>query len=51
MARALFDLRVNPFVAPDVYYPLGWHLASGAQPPWYYAALAPLTRLLGEVVA
>lgn len=49
MDTALLDKQVNPFFSPDVFYPQGWYLASGAQPSWYLLSLAPFTRLLGPV--
>ncbi len=49
MRSAVFDRQTNPFYAPDVFYPAGWYLASGAQPAWYFLALAPLTALFGPV--
>lgn len=47
MQSATFDQHVQPFYTPDVFYPYGWHIASGAQPAWYFLTLAPLTRMLG----
>jgi len=49
--QAVFDTHTNPFFTPDVFYPHGWYLASGAQPTWYYVLLAPLTAAVGPVAA
>jgi hypothetical protein len=43
MQLAVFDQHVQPFYTPDMSYPRGWYTASGAQPGWYFLALAPLT--------
>lgn len=50
VAEAVFKTHTNPFYTPHVFYPQGWYLASGAQPPWYFVLLSPLTILLGPVV-
>jgi hypothetical protein len=50
-SRVVFDGEGSPFFTPNVYWPRGWHLASGAQPAWWCLALAPLTRLAGPVLA
>ena len=50
-ARAVFETHTNPFFTPDVFYPHGWYLASGAQPTWYYTLLSPLTAAVGPVAA
>lgn len=50
LKQAVFDLQVNPFYTPNVYYPVGWHLASGAQPVWYLLLLTPLTAVFGPAV-
>jgi hypothetical protein len=47
---ALFQKGSSPFFSPDVYYPHGWYLASGAQPVWWMVAFSPLTHLLGSTV-
>ncbi|HOU40937.1 MAG TPA: hypothetical protein PK829_06680 [Promineifilum sp.] len=47
--RAVFKTHTNPFFTPDVFYPHGWYLASGAQPTWYYTLLSPLTAAVGPV--
>lgn len=47
LGHALFTLRTNPFFTPDIYYPVGWHLATGAQPVWYLLLLAPAVPLAG----
>lgn len=47
MDTAVFERGANPFYNPDVFYPQGWHLASGAQPSWFLLLLAPATHLLG----
>ena len=47
--QAVFETRTNPFFTPDVFYPHGWYLASGAQPTWYYVLLSPLTAAVGPV--
>ncbi len=49
--RAVFETHTNPFFTPDVFYPHGWYLASGAQPTWYYTLLSPLTAAVGPVAA
>lgn len=49
LKQAVFELQVNPFYTPNVYYPVGWHLASGAQPVWYLLLLTPLTAVFGPV--
>ena len=49
--QAVFDTHTNPFFTPDVFYPHGWYLASGAQPTWYYVLLSPLTAAVGPVAA
>lgn len=49
MRRAVFDLGTNPFFTADVFYPHGYHVASGPDPSWYILALAPLTALIGAV--
>lgn len=49
-AQAVFKTHTNPFYTPHVFYPQGWYLASGAQPPWYLTLLSPLTILLGPVI-
>jgi hypothetical protein len=41
----------SPFFTPKIYYPVGWYLASGAQPVWYLMLLAPLSLLTGPVLA
>ncbi len=51
LARAVLDLRVNPFYAPGVFYPQGWHLASGGYPAWYFLPLGLLGRAIGPVLA
>lgn len=48
---AVFETHTNPFYSPHVFYPQGWHLASGAQPPWYLLLLSPLTAVAGPVIA
>ena len=48
--QALFDTHTSPFFTPHVFYPQGWYTASGAQPPWYFVLLSPLTTLVGPVV-
>lgn len=50
MEKATFKLHTNPFYTPDIFYPQGWYLASGAQPSWYFLLFAPVTHLLGAVV-
>jgi len=35
MENAVFHHQVNPFYTPDIFYPVGWHIASGAQPGWF----------------
>jgi hypothetical protein len=47
--QALFETHTNPFYSPHIFYPQGWYTASGAQPPWYFILLSPLTALLGPV--
>jgi hypothetical protein len=49
--RAIFESHTNPFFTPDVFFPHGWYLASGAQPTWYYVLLSPLTAAVGPVAA
>lgn len=49
--RAVFESHTNPFFTPDVFYPRGWYLTSGAQPTWYYVLLSPLTAAVGPVAA
>ena len=49
--RAVFESGTNPFFTPDVFFPHGWYLASGAQPTWYYVLLSPLTAAVGPVAA
>lgn len=49
MEKVVFETHVNPFYTPDIFYPQGWYLASGAQPSWYFLLLAPLTHGLGVV--
>lgn len=49
--RAVFETGTNPFFTPDVFFPHGWYLASGAQPTWYYVLLSPLTAAVGPVAA
>lgn len=49
MEKVVFKTHVNPFYTPDIFYPQGWYLASGAQPSWYLLLLAPLTHGLGVV--
>ncbi len=49
--RAVFESHTNPFFIPDVFFPHGWYLASGAQPTWYYVLLSPLTAAVGPVAA
>ncbi len=51
MRAVVFDGAGNAFYNPNIFYPEGWHIASGAQPVWYYLALAPLTQLVGEIAA
>lgn len=51
MEDAVIQQRVNPFYSPDIFYPVGWHIASGAQPGWFMLLLAPFTRVAGNVVA
>lgn len=50
-AKALFEAPATLLYEPAIYHPYGWHLASGAVPPWFAAALAPLTRLVGPVAS
>jgi hypothetical protein len=47
--QALFDTHTNPFFSPHIFYPQGWYTASGAQPPWYFTLLSPLTAFVGPV--
>ena len=49
--QTVFETRANPFFTPDVFYPHGWYLASGAQPTWYYVLLSPLTAAVGPIAA
>ncbi|MGB1251429.1 MAG: hypothetical protein ACPG8W_12480 [Candidatus Promineifilaceae bacterium] len=48
--QALFQQGVSPYFNPGIYYPNGWHLATGAQPVWYLVLLSPLVGLFGETV-
>lgn len=48
--RALFETHSNPFYNPGVFYPQGYHMASGGYPIWYFALLSPLTAAMGPVV-
>ena len=48
--QALFDTHTTPFYTPHIFYPQGWYTASGAQPPWYFILLSPLTALAGPVI-
>jgi hypothetical protein len=50
-AKALFEEPATLLYEPAIYHPYGWHLASGAVPPWFTIALAPLTRLVGPVAS
>ena len=43
--RAVFESHTNPFFTPDVFFPHGWYLASGAQPTWYYVLPVSYTHL------
>ncbi len=47
--HALRDPTLSPFFTPNIYYPMGWHLATGAQPAWYLLLLAPFVSLFGAV--
>ena len=47
----LFDQHVNPFFSPTVFYPHGWHLASGAQPVWYLLPLAIISYVTTPTIA
>jgi hypothetical protein len=49
--EALFDLGVSPFFQSDIFYPLGWDLRFAILPPLHPILLAPLTALLGHVLA
>ena len=49
MKTAVFLQHHYPFYTPNIFYPNGWYLASGAQPTWYLFLLAPATQLLGVV--
>jgi len=49
LSTALFDRQTWPFYCPDVFYPKGWYLASGAQPSWYLLLLALPGRIWGAV--
>jgi len=48
--EALFETHTTPFYTPHIFFPQGWYTASGAQPPWYFVLLSPLTAMLGPVV-
>lgn len=47
--EAVFETHTSPFYTPHIFFPQGWYTASGAQPPWYFVLLAPLTAALGPV--
>jgi hypothetical protein len=49
--ESLFERRASPLVAPDVFWPEGWHLAGSSQPLWWIVLLAPLAELLGSTSA
>lgn len=49
MRSAVFKQHVFPFYTPDIFYPQGWYIASGAQPGWYLLAFSGLTYWLGAV--
>ncbi len=49
MQSALFERHISPWYVPEMYWPVGWHIASGAQPSWWLALLALPARWLGEV--
>ena len=49
--KAIFETHTNPFYTPNVFFPLGWYTASGAQPTWYWVLLSPLTAAVGPVAA
>ncbi len=48
---ALFDQHVNPFFSQTIFYPHGWHLASGAQPVWYLLPLAIISYVTTPTIA
>lgn len=48
--KAVFETGTNPFYTPNVYYPKGWYIASGAQPAWYILLLSPFTAILGPII-
>ncbi len=48
---AIFNQHINPFFSPNIFYPHGWHIASGAQPVWYLLPLAPLSYLTTPTIA
>jgi hypothetical protein len=49
MKSAVLERHTYPFYTPDVFYPQGWHTASGGHPGWYFVALSGLTYVLGTV--
>lgn len=51
MKSAVFEARAFPFYCPDIFYPKGWYMASGAQPSWYLLALSGFSYLLGVITA
>lgn len=50
MPKAIFIEQTNPFFTEKVFFPMGWHLPSAAQPSWYFLLLAPVSNWLGSTL-
>lgn len=47
--HAVLDLKVSPWLQPDIYYPYGYNLAFGEMTPIHTFLGIPITAIIGAV--